>query len=163
MTPHPANIDNKTVDVYDLPGLQGEVDTSIWKRIRSDRPSNKDIISAIVDINKKRGIDLVIHCLGPKDGIGPDYYKAVTSAVGSEVPIAAVVTRLERENGAMENWWPKNGAALESDMNMRFIDHACVTTLPQNDTSWRPRRVEGEKAVRDLISRRCTNKRAPPK
>ncbi|KAF9232590.1 hypothetical protein BU15DRAFT_54866, partial [Melanogaster broomeanus] len=149
-----ASIDNKTVDIYDVPGLQGGMDTSMWKSLWTVKPTNTEIIAAIVNINKARGIDLLIHCLGPKDGIGSDYYKAVRSAVGAEVPIAAVVTHLERQDGAMDKWWSNNGAKLESEMNMRFDDHACVTTLPHNDAKWRWRRVEGENAVRDLISRR---------
>ncbi|KIJ14631.1 hypothetical protein PAXINDRAFT_155947 [Paxillus involutus ATCC 200175] len=66
--PYETKIDNKKVSVYDMPGFGGMM-----------KPN--DIITSIVDVDKKRGIDLIINCLVPKDGIVPGYYNAVISAV----------------------------------------------------------------------------------
>ncbi|KIK98073.1 hypothetical protein PAXRUDRAFT_730497 [Paxillus rubicundulus Ve08.2h10] len=147
-----TTIDNKEVSIYDIPGLGGGV-------------KHKNIITSIVDVDKKRGIDLLINCLVPKDGIVPGYYSEVVRAVGSRVPIAAVVTRLEREHGAMENWWSRNGGSLESQKGMKFVDHACVTTLTvsRDDATWGGRKVESERAVRALISKHCRGPKRPPR
>ncbi|KAF8840571.1 hypothetical protein BDN67DRAFT_968411 [Paxillus ammoniavirescens] len=148
-----ADIGNKKVYVYDMPGLGGM------------EKSDEEIVTAIVDVDKKQGIDLLINCLEPKDGIVPGYYRKVITAVGSRVPIAAVVTRLEREDGPMDNWWSKNGGILESQKNMMFIDHACVTTLtvPHDDATWGKRKVESEMAVRELVSKHCREPKRLPR
>ncbi|KAF8843871.1 kinase-like protein [Paxillus ammoniavirescens] len=150
-----ADIDDTKLEVCDIPGF----DVS--------KKSMDNAVASIVQIHKKRGIDLLINCLQPTHGIVPRYYQAVTSAVGSEVPIAAVVTHLEREDGAMENWWSRNGGTLESQKKLKFVDHACVTTAGlcatnhDHDTNTLRRR-ESERAVRALISRHCKGPKRPP-
>ncbi|KAF9234452.1 hypothetical protein BU15DRAFT_52602 [Melanogaster broomeanus] len=139
-----ANIDSKKIHVYDIPGFGGG---------ERELPDN-EIITTIVDIHRKQVIGLLVQCLGPRGGISHNDYLSVTSAVGPQVPIAAVVTHLEREGGEMDDWWLRNAEKLASK-KMMFVDHACVTTIPvpSNDAQWGRRKMESEKAVRDLISR----------
>ncbi|KIJ11688.1 hypothetical protein PAXINDRAFT_171636 [Paxillus involutus ATCC 200175] len=150
-----AGIDDTKLEVCDIPGF----DVS--------KKSIDNTVASIVQIHKKRGIDLLINCLQPTHGIAPRYYQAVASAVGPEVPIAAVVTHLEREDGAMENWWSRNGGTLESQKELKFVDHACVTTgglcaTDHGHDTDTLRRQESERAVRALISRHCKEPKRPP-
>ncbi|KAF9234455.1 hypothetical protein BU15DRAFT_65699 [Melanogaster broomeanus] len=85
------------------------------------------IVTTIVNIHRERVIGLLIQCLEPRGGDFPNNYSSVASAVGPQVPIAAVVTRLEGEDGEMAS----------------------------NDARWGRRKMESESAVRDLISRNC--------
>ncbi|KIJ59947.1 hypothetical protein HYDPIDRAFT_117845 [Hydnomerulius pinastri MD-312] len=145
------DLDGRKIDVYDTPGFGGT----------DNKPSDNDIISKILRISKKHGIDLLINCLVPKDGIVPGHYNAVLSALrgqNREAPIAAVVTRLERVEGPMEGWWSEpsnNGGKMESKWNMVFAGHACVTTVPSDDIGWSQRRSESQKAVRALVLKFC--------
>ncbi|KAH7887159.1 hypothetical protein F5I97DRAFT_1873536 [Phlebopus sp. FC_14] len=142
-------IDGRNVDVFDIPGFEGSV------------PEDQ-IVRTIVQIHQERGIDLLINCLRPKDGLFASIFKAAVTAVhkcDAGVPVVAVVTFLERQKETMEDWWSgpsKNGDKLAG---MTFVDHACVTTLPPDGRKWGQRRLESEKVVRDLIVRHCNGVR----
>ncbi|KAI6130803.1 hypothetical protein EDD16DRAFT_1028754 [Pisolithus croceorrhizus] len=141
-TPYQTEIDGQEFEVYDFPGFR-----------KGFSPAK-----LIGRLHRERGIDLVINCIRPKDGTVKGYYNAVRSAVPDRVPIVAVVTGLERHGDDMEKWWLRNGGDL-LEKGLKFVDHACVTTLSPEDVSYNldlyGRRIESTKAVRDLIIRCC--------
>ncbi|KAF8137712.1 hypothetical protein EV363DRAFT_1446493 [Boletus edulis] len=141
-----VDINGHAFDIYDIPGFE------------TDYSSEK----TIGDLYTERGIDLLIYCLRPKEGITKKIYNDVRSAVPERVPMVGVVTGLEKHRASMEDWWMggprKNGDMLVS-RGLRFVDHACVTTLSREDVSYNmdlyERRYQSTQAVRNLIWRNC--------
>lgn len=135
-------IDGQEFDIYDIPGFR-----------RDFSPAKM-----IGRLHRERGIDLLINCIRPKDGTIKGYYNSVRAAVPDRVPIVAIVTGLEREGNNMEDWWTKNGEELLGK-GLKFVDHACVTSLSQEDVSYNlecyGRKIESVKVARDLIVRCC--------
>ncbi|KAG6331905.1 hypothetical protein ID866_7184 [Astraeus odoratus] len=112
-------IDGQEFDVYDMPGFRKDFSPA----------------KTIGRLHRERGIDLLVNCIRPKDGTVKGYYNAVRSAVSDRVPIVAVVTGLERHGQNMEDWWLKNGGELLGK-GLKFVDHACVTSLSPEDVSY---------------------------
>lgn len=141
-----VDINEHAFDIYDIPGFGGDAHPE----------------KTIGDLYSERGIDLLMYCLRPKEGIAKKMFNAVRSAVPARVPIVGVVTGLEKYVGAMEDWWAagtrKNGDFLTS-RGLKFVDHACVTTLSREDVSYNmdlyERRYQSTQAVRNLIWRNC--------
>lgn len=127
-------------DVYDMPGFR-----------KGFSPTK-----LIARLHRERGIDLLVNCIRPKDGTNKGYYNAIRSTVSDRVPMVAVVTGLERHPRRMEDWWLRNGGELLAK-GLKFVDHACVTTLSTEDVSYNlesyGRKIESMKAVKDLILR----------
>ncbi|KAH7887160.1 hypothetical protein F5I97DRAFT_1829593 [Phlebopus sp. FC_14] len=142
-----VEINEETFDIYDIPGFGSGFHPE----------------KTISDLYAERGIDLLINCMRPKGGVVKGYYNAVRSAVPERVPIVAVVTGLEKQKDEMEDWWSgpkKNGENLAAK-GMRFVDHACVTSLPREDVCYNidsyERRYHSVQAVRNLIWRNCNS------
>ncbi|KAG8217003.1 hypothetical protein J3R82DRAFT_7317 [Butyriboletus roseoflavus] len=140
-----VDINGHAFDIYDIPGFGNDYSPE----------------KTIGDLYTERGVDLLVYCLRPKEGIARKIYNAVRSAVPERVPMVGVVTGLEKHNQSMEDWWSgprKNGDMLAS-RGLKFIDHACVTTLSREDVSYNmdlyERRYQSTQAVRNLIWRNC--------
>ena len=140
-----VDINGHAFDIYDIPGFG------------SDYAPEK----TIGELYTERGIDLLIYCVRPKEGIARKIYNDVRSAVPERVPMVGVVTALEKYGETMEDWWSgprKNGDMLAS-RGLKFVDHACVTTLSLEDVSYNmdlyERRYQSTQAVRNLIWRNC--------
>lgn len=136
-------IEGQEFDIYDIPGFRKDFSPA----------------KTIGRLHRERGIDLLVNCIRPKDGTVKGYYNSVRSVVPDRVPIVAVVTGLERGGGnRMEDWWSKNGEELLGK-GLKFVDHACVTSLSREDVSYNlecyGRKMESFKAARDLIVRCC--------
>ncbi|KAH0826766.1 hypothetical protein J3R83DRAFT_5176 [Lanmaoa asiatica] len=140
-----VDINGHAFDIYDIPGFGNEYAPE----------------KTIGDLYTERGVDLLVYCLRPKEGIAKKIYNAVRSAVPERVPMVGVVTGLEKHSVSMEDWWSgprKNGDMLAS-RGLKFVDHACVTTLSREDVSYNmdlyERRYQSTQAVRNLIWRNC--------
>lgn len=142
---YPAAFAGKQFCVYDIPGYEGRV-------------TETEITGIIQGIRSEKGIDVLVYCLRKKrDTTMPNVFREIRRVVPQEVPIVGVVTELERE-GPMESWWIKNGGALEK-MDMKFDEHACVTTLSADEVIGKERlserRLQSQEAVRGILARRC--------
>jgi len=110
-------------------------------------------------LHKEDGVYLLLYCMmrGRAQGTFVKDYKLFTSIIGStagRVPkIAAVVTFLEDYPGDMDDWWKKNEQNL-AESGMRFSNHACITSLPDDQNAsaaLRARRWRSELIIRQLI------------
>jgi len=108
---------------------------------------------------KADGVYLLLYCMmrGRAQGTLVKDYKLFTSIVGSSagrVPnIAAVVTFLEDYPGDMDDWWKKNEQNL-AENGMRFSNHACITSLPDDQHATaviRARRQLSQQVIRGLL------------
>ena len=75
-------------------------------------------------------------------------YRLFYEVLGKKkVPIAFVVTQLERQAGEMEDWWRQNSKTLKKE-GMVSAEHACITALEGH-----PRYAESRGILRGLLSR----------
>ncbi|KAH0826762.1 hypothetical protein J3R83DRAFT_5172 [Lanmaoa asiatica] len=137
LAPAPYRVDTNghAFDIYDIPVFGNEYAPE----------------KTIGDLYTERGIDLLVYCLRPKEGIAKKIYNAVRSAVPERVPMVGVVTGLEKHSVSMEDWWSgprKNGDVLAS---------ACVTTLSREDVLYNmdlyERRYQSMQAVSSCLER----------
>lgn len=140
-----VDINGHAFDIYDIPGFGNEFVPE----------------KTISDLYTERGIDLLIYCLRPKEGIAKKIFNAVRSAVPERVPMVGVITALEKHSHSMEDWWsgPRKNSEMLASRGLKFVDHACVTTLSREDVSYNmdmyERRYQSTQAVRNLIWRNC--------
>ncbi|KAG9310010.1 hypothetical protein JVU11DRAFT_10044 [Chiua virens] len=71
-----VDLNGHAFDIYDIPGFGNEYAPE----------------KTISDLYTERGIDLLMYCLRPKEGIAKKIYNAVRSAVPERVPLVGVVT-----------------------------------------------------------------------
>ena len=79
------------------------------------------------------------------------HYETIHDLLPPAVPIVAVITRLERYQDHMEDWWSNNAQELAS-FGMKFADHACITTVPDCrglPSTFRERLIHSQRVVRD--------------
>ncbi|KAF9236683.1 P-loop containing nucleoside triphosphate hydrolase protein [Melanogaster broomeanus] len=149
-----VSIDGQDFTLWDTPGLEEGSATLVNTRF------SDTMLKSLQQFDGLGGIDLLVYCMhGSRAKTALlNNYKAIRSLVPSTTPIVAVITRLERYQGCMENWWSNNAAEL-SNFGMKFADHACITALPNSSTlspAFRERLAHSQSAVRNLIRRSCT-------
>lgn len=80
-------------------------------------------------------IDLLLFCMraGRVKNIFVKSYNAIYGKnCKRKVPVALIVTGLERHGGNMHAWWAKNRDGIFNH-GLIFDAHACVTSLPSHD------------------------------
>ena len=90
----------------------------------------------IQDLSAAGGVDLLVLCHreGRVTSTTRSNYRFFYEVLcGSNVPIALVITFLERR-ALMEDWWEQNFEVFERH-NMKFSGHACVTGLSGHSKS----------------------------
>ncbi|KAG6334345.1 hypothetical protein ID866_4746 [Astraeus odoratus] len=112
------------IRLWETPGLgEGEGGT-----IGHEQASKvlKDLLE-ILHVSDR--VDLLLLCMpgGRTIKRRHENYKAICENVRGKLPVALVITNLEREND-MHQWWMRNGKKLEQQ-GLVFDAHACVTTL----------------------------------
>ncbi|KAL4074305.1 P-loop containing nucleoside triphosphate hydrolase protein [Scleroderma yunnanense] len=98
------------------------------------------------------GVDLLLFCIRGNrvtTTTQSNYRLFYEILCGQKVPIALIITHLERETD-MEDWWIRNKKSIVERYGIRCAGHACVTGIPDN------RGPEGKygksrKAVHDLL------------
>ncbi|KAL4062058.1 P-loop containing nucleoside triphosphate hydrolase protein [Scleroderma yunnanense] len=111
------------VKVWETPGL-GQAQT-----MGSDSALEK-IQDLLRVLRTSEGVHLLILCMKAGRATKSLYatYKAIYETIcRKEVPIALVITQLERED-VMHDWWVRNSTPLQ-EQELVFNAHACVTTL----------------------------------
>ena len=123
---------------------QVEIDTiqiNIWDTVGLNGPQMgvDDYYDAIVKayalirkLSEAGGVDLLLLCLrGARiTAIAKSNYRLFYEDLcNKKVPIALVITHLERES-RMEDWWERNEASLLK-YGMQIAGHACVTGLKE--------------------------------
>ncbi|KIJ67532.1 hypothetical protein HYDPIDRAFT_108365 [Hydnomerulius pinastri MD-312] len=137
---------------FRLYDTQGDFDATLCKRIQEF-------------MEGCGGPDLVVYCIGPRRlteeqrrGLG--IIHSILCQKG--VPIILVVTGLENQRGAMEDWWQENSTDVIQRTKVNFAAHACVSTLHRSHRSWASDRKydDCQMLVRDMLNQFC---RASPR
>ena len=134
-----AGLETYTQDSKDYQFNIGSRRINIWDTMGLDEPqmsanSYHDAIvkarALIRKLNEAGGVDLLLFCISG-GRMAPmtktNYQLFYEGLCGKKVPIALVITRLEREN-RMEDWWERNEASLLK-YGMQIAGHTCVTGL----------------------------------
>ncbi|KAG6331686.1 hypothetical protein ID866_7401 [Astraeus odoratus] len=139
-------------EIWDTPGL----DEGVGGTVASATARTK-LRTFLRDISKTEGIHLLILCTrGWRiSRTLQSNYKIIRQATPPDVPIAIVVTGLER-HPCMNDWWIKNEREL-TRLNVTFDDHACLTTIPENDLpeAFQGRYLESQEIIHELILKNC--------
>ncbi|KIK80763.1 hypothetical protein PAXRUDRAFT_15613 [Paxillus rubicundulus Ve08.2h10] len=88
----------------------------------------------IQSLSAQGGVDLLLFCMRGNRVTATtqsNYRLFYEVLCGSAVPIALVITHLEREP-VMEDWWTRNVKSLEK-YGIKCAGHACVTGIPGNE------------------------------
>ena len=105
--------------------------------------------SLIQQIQTEGGLDLLLFCI-PGSGsritqtMQCNYRLFYEVLCEKRIPIAVVVTHLERET-KMDDWWTRNGRYI-SQCSLKFSGHACVTGLKDDKKA-----AEGRSALQLLL------------
>jgi len=108
----------------------------IWDTVGLDEPDEEftaieQAWELIEHLTSQGGVDLLLFCIrAPRiTATSQANYRLFYEVLcRSSVPIALVITHLERE-ADMENWWERNVQVLEK-FGLKAAGHACVTGLP---------------------------------
>ena len=110
----------------------------IWDTVGLDEPDEEftaieQAWELIQNLTSQGGVDLLLFCIrAPRiTATSVANYRLFYEVLcRSSVPIALVITHLERE-AEMEKWWERNIERLEV-FGLKFTGHACVTGLPMH-------------------------------
>ncbi|KIJ05543.1 hypothetical protein PAXINDRAFT_93341, partial [Paxillus involutus ATCC 200175] len=79
------------------------------------------------------GVDLLIFCIrgGRLSATLQHNYRLFSEFLcQNQVPIALVVTNLEREQWRMEDWWDQNSESARIEHGIEVVGRACITAIP---------------------------------
>lgn len=145
-------IGRDSFEIWDTPGL----DEGPGGAVASSAARNR-LRMFLRDISKAGGIHLLLLCTRGwrVTRTLQNTYKTIRQSMPPGVPIAIVVTGLER-HPCMNDWWIKNETEL-ARLNIFFDDHACITTVPEDDLpgQFQGRYLESQEIIYELILKNC--------
>ncbi|KAL4063899.1 P-loop containing nucleoside triphosphate hydrolase protein [Scleroderma citrinum] len=122
------DVEPMRVNIWDTVGLE-EPEMGINGYI----PAIEKAYTLIQRLREAGGVDLLLFCIrGNRVTMTTqsNYRLFYEVLCGQKVPIALVITHLERE-ADMEEWWIRNKKSIEK-YGIKCAAHACVTGLPDN-------------------------------
>ena len=152
---HTVTINGEKVNVWDTAGLdegtRGRVPPEVAER---------NLTKLLRELRSANGIHLLVYCMrgaSIRKSLARNYVIFHSAICRKKVPIVAIVTGLENEPVAMEDWWIKGEKEL-AKYKMRFDDHACVTTIDTDKymgSVFEDRVILSQKLARKLIFDNC--------
>ena len=142
--------------------MLGKMSCALWDTAGLDEGSEgtvpaeqaeRDLNQLIQGLTCSGGIHLVIYCIRCTRltrTLKRNYDLFYIGVCGKKVPIVLVVTGLEYQRDKMETWWASNEATLRRN-GMSFDDHACVTTVTDDDPIVQERRLESKKLLQEIV------------
>lgn len=152
---YPITVNGERVNIWDTAGL----DEGTRGRV-SPEIAERNLSKLLRELRGANGIHLLVYCIrGPsvRKSLARNYTIFYSAICRKKVPIVAVVTGLENEPSSMEDWWTTGEKELVK-YKMRFIDHACVTTIDMEKlvgSVFERRSIESQQLVRKLITDNC--------
>ncbi|KAG6378086.1 P-loop containing nucleoside triphosphate hydrolase protein [Boletus reticuloceps] len=124
--PYSFPVNSRTFHIWDTVGLEEpEMGANGYL------PAIEQACELIHNLSSQDGVDLLLFCMRGNRVTATtqsNYRLFFEVLCKSQVPIALVITHLEREVD-MENWWERNAESLEK-YGIKTAGHACVTGLP---------------------------------
>ncbi|KAH0827600.1 P-loop containing nucleoside triphosphate hydrolase protein [Lanmaoa asiatica] len=119
-------VSGKVFHIWDTPGLEEPEMGAVGYMAAIE-----GALTLIQQLAQQGGIDLLLFCMRGNrvTATTQSNYRLFHGVLcRSQVPIALVITHLEREPD-MEAWWTRNLASMEK-YGIKSAGHACVTALP---------------------------------
>ncbi|KAH0827568.1 P-loop containing nucleoside triphosphate hydrolase protein [Lanmaoa asiatica] len=147
---------------YTLPLSDAEV--RIWDTVGLEEPTMgvngyltaiEKAFALIRDLSNAGGVDLLLFCIrGSRiTATTQGNYRLFHEVLcNKEVPIALVVTNLERE-AKMEDWWGRNEEYIKK-YGIHSVGHACVTGVEEDE-----KYGESKDTLRNLLLSQLNNRR----
>ena len=148
-------INGEKVNVWDTAGH----DEGTLGRV-SPEMAERNLTQLLRELRSAEGVHLLVYCIrGPivRKSLARNYVIFYSAICRKKVPIVAVVTGLENEPNSMDDWWTKGEKEL-AKYNMRFDDHACVTTIDMKKhvgSVFEERSIRSQQLVQNLIIDNC--------
>ncbi|KIJ12384.1 hypothetical protein PAXINDRAFT_82988, partial [Paxillus involutus ATCC 200175] len=120
-------IEGRGFNIWDTVGLGGPE-----YGVNGFLPPIEKSLELIQRLSAQGGVDLLLFCMRGKriTATTRSNYKLLYEVLcWSKVPIAFVITHLERKY-VMEEWWIRNMKSLEKYGIIENAGHACVTGIP---------------------------------
>lgn len=140
------DVGSMRISIWDTSGLE-EPEMGVHGYI----PAVEKAWLLIKQLREAGGVDLLLFCIrGNRITMTTqsNYRLFYEVLCGQQVPIALVITHLEREVD-MEDWWDRNNKSIEK-YGIKCAGHACVTGIP--DTRGQEGKYgRSRKAVHDLL------------
>lgn len=124
--PYTFPVNGRTFHIWDTVGLE-EPEMGVNGYL----PAIEQACDLIQQLTNRGGVDLLLFCIRGNRVTATtqsNYRLFYEVLCRSQVPIALVITHLERE-ADMEKWWERNVDSLEK-YGIKAAGHACVTGLP---------------------------------
>ena len=124
--PYTFPVKGRNFRIWDTIGLNGP-----GTGVNGYLPAIEQSFELIQHLTGQGGVDLLLLCIrgGQLTATTQSNYRLFYEVLcKSKVPIALVITHLERE-ADMERWWERNVESLER-YGIKAAGHACVTGLP---------------------------------
>ena len=145
---YPFTFDGGTeIQIFDTVGLE-EPEMNI--NTFSDAVKNAHRL--ITSLHDTGGVDLLLFCIRAgtiTTAMQRTYRMFFEILCGSQVPLAIVVTNLERE-AIMEDWWIRNEATLKR-YGIHSAAHACITAVPADVQVHAERREKSREVLQAML------------
>jgi tRNA U34 5-carboxymethylaminomethyl modifying GTPase MnmE/TrmE len=145
---HPVAFDGCVYKVFDTVGLE---EPQLGMKEYLDIIVNA--YNLIKKLNTEGGIDLLLFCVRAgrvTATLQTNYRLFYEWLCEKKVPIALVLTGLEREPKSMEDWWTRN-KHIFAKYEIRVAGHACITAANHLDGRSKQLYEESHRLVRDLV------------
>ncbi|KIK90540.1 hypothetical protein PAXRUDRAFT_676422 [Paxillus rubicundulus Ve08.2h10] len=141
-TRHTFSVEGRKFNVWDTVGLE-EPELGVNGYL----PAIEKSVELIRQLSDQGGVNLLLFCMRGNRVTATtqsNYRLFYEVLCGSQVPVAVVITHLEREQD-MEEWWTRNVKSLEK-YGIKSAGHACVTGIPGHK-QYEPSRI----AIKNLL------------
>ena len=135
------------VQIFDTVGLE-EPEMNINTFVGAVENAHRLIMS----LHDTGGVDLLLFCIRAgciTVATQRTYRMFFEILCGGQVPIAIVVTNLERE-GTMEDWWTRNEATLQR-YGISSVTHACITAVSVDAQVYTEKRKKSQEVLRSML------------
>jgi hypothetical protein len=125
-TRHTFHVDGRNFNIWDTVGLEEPE-----QGVNGYLDAIEKALGLIQQLSTQGGVDLLLLCTRGNRVTATtqsNYRLFYEVLCGSKVPIALVITHLERET-VMEKWWIRNVKSMEK-YGIKSAGHACVTAIP---------------------------------
>ncbi|KIJ67509.1 hypothetical protein HYDPIDRAFT_60183, partial [Hydnomerulius pinastri MD-312] len=146
-TPYDFTLESQHYRIYDTPGLEEP-----QMGANGYLAAIETAFALIRSLDEAGGVHLLLFCLRTgriTAAVQSNYRLFYEVLCNKQVPIALVLTGLERERN-MEDWWDRNASNIKK-YGIYSIGHACITAVKDGPFGQEDKYAESENKVRALL------------
>ena len=142
---------------------KGEKSYRFWETSglneETDSVPAQEAAKKLINLLKGMNVSLIIYLTrGRMNEVGANkhMFDQIRSVCGEQVPIVLVVTGLEGEGEAMDEWWTSNKSDIER-LKLSFQGHACVTTIKGRNNMYEKEYQDSRSKLWKLVQEHCSS------